>query len=47
MGCGGEGVRGVRIWVREAVPVLRRVTGEWPWDGDKQMSKRDAGEVDM
>lgn len=35
------------MWGREAVPVLRRVTGKWPWGGGKQMSKRDAGEADM
>ena len=47
MGCGGEGVRGVRIWDREAVLVLRRMTGRWPPDGNKQMRKKDPREADM
>ena len=47
MGCGGVGVRGVRIWGSEAIPVLRRVTEKWPWDGDEQMNKRDTGEADL
>lgn len=47
LGYGREGVRGVRIWGREAVMVPRRVTGKSSWDGDQQMSERDAREADM